>query len=46
MKGDIATLFRSSLEAGGLAGDIAFVTTQRFRVTPLDALRPHLGIQI
>lgn len=46
MQTDIATIFHSSMDSAGLGGDISFATTRRFPVAPLDALRPHLGIQI
>jgi hypothetical protein len=46
MKGEIGTLFHSALDGSGFSGDVAFVTTAKFPVSPLDALRPHLGIRI
>ncbi len=46
IKTDMASIFRNSLTASGFTGDIAFVTTARFPVTPLEELRPHLGIKI
>jgi hypothetical protein len=46
VKTDMASIFRSSLAASGFTGDIAFVTTARFPVAPLEELRPHLGIKI
>lgn len=45
MKAELGTIFRASLESAGFAGDIAFVTTPRFPVTPLEALRPHIGVE-
>ena len=45
MKAELGTTFRASLEGAGFAGDIAFVTTPRFPVTPLEALRPHIGVE-
>jgi hypothetical protein len=46
MKLEIGTLFRSALDGSGLNGDVAFVNTTQFPVSPLSALRPRLGIQI
>jgi hypothetical protein len=46
VKTDMASIFRNSLAASGFTGDIAFVTTARFPVAPLEELRPHLGIKI
>ncbi len=46
IKTDMASIFRNSLAASGFTGDIAFVTTARFPVAPLEELRPHLGIKI
>ena len=46
IKTDMASIFRDSLAAGGFTGDIAFVTTARFPVAPLQEFRPHLGIKI
>jgi hypothetical protein len=45
MKAELGAIFRASLEGAGFAGDIAFVTTPRFPVTPLEALRPHIGVE-
>ena len=45
MKVELGTIFRASLEGAGFAGDIAFVTTPRFPVKPLEALRPHIGVE-
>jgi hypothetical protein len=46
MKTEIGTLFRSALEGSGLAGDVNFVNTTPFPISPLSALRPRLGLQI
>ena len=46
MRMEIGTLFRSALDGSGLNGDVAFVNTTQFPVSPLSALRPRLGIQI
>ena len=45
MKSEIGAVFRRALEGSGFNGDVAFVTAPRFPVTPLDALRPHLGVE-
>jgi len=46
MKAEIGTLFRSALDGSGLTGDVNFVNTTPFPVSPLSALRPRLGLQI
>jgi hypothetical protein len=46
MKAEIGTLFHKALEGSGLSGDVAFVTSAQFPVSPLSALRPRLGLQI
>ena len=46
MKAEIGTLFHNALEGSGLSGDVAFVTSAQFPVSPLSALRPRLGLQI
>lgn len=45
MKAELGAIFRASLESTGFAGDIAFVTAPRFPVAPLEALRPHIGVE-
>jgi len=46
MKAEIGSLFRAALDGSGLSGDVAFVNTVKFPVSPLSALRPRLGLQI
>jgi len=46
MRAEIGALFRSALDGSGLSGDVAFVNTPQFPVSPLSALRPRLGLQI
>jgi hypothetical protein len=46
MKAEIGTLFHNALEGSGLSGEVAFVNTPQFPVSPLSPLRPRLGIQI
>src|SRR5215470_10349394 len=46
MKAEIGALFHSALEGTGLSGDVAFVNTAQFPVSPLSALRPRLGLKI
>jgi hypothetical protein len=46
MRAEIGVLFRGSMDGSGFTGDIAFVATPKFPVTPLEVPRPHLGIQI
>lgn len=46
MKTEIGSLFRAALDGSGLNGDVAFVNTVKFPVSPLSALRPRLGLQI
>ena len=46
LKAEIGTLFHTALDGSGLGGDVAFVTTAQFPVSPLSALRPRLGLQI
>jgi len=45
MKAEIGAIFHASLEGSGFGGDIAFVAVPRFPVAPLEALRPHLGVE-
>jgi len=45
MKAEIGAIFRAALEGSGFSGDIAFVTASRFPVAPLEALRPHVGVE-
>jgi hypothetical protein len=44
LRQEITTVFRNTTTAAGFVGDIAFATTARFSVAPLDALRPPIGI--
>jgi hypothetical protein len=46
MKAEIGVLFHNALEGSGLSGEVAFVSTPQFPVSPLSPLRPRLGIQI
>ncbi|HYM03056.1 MAG TPA: hypothetical protein VET85_08930, partial [Stellaceae bacterium] len=46
MRRDIAEVFRDATSAAGLAGDVVFTTASRFAVTPLDALRQHIGVEV
>ncbi len=46
MKAEIGALFHNALEGSGLSGDVAFVNTAQFPVSPLSTLRPRLGIHI
>jgi len=46
MKAEIGTLFHNALEGSGLSGDVAFVNTAQFPVSPLSTIRPRLGIHI
>jgi hypothetical protein len=44
LRQEITAVFRDTTTAAGFVGDIAFATTARFSVAPLDALRPPIGI--
>ena len=44
LRQEITEIFRNATTASGLAGDITFTTASRFAVAPLDALRPHVGV--
>jgi hypothetical protein len=44
MRQEIAAVFRDSITASGLAGDITFTTAPRFAIAPLEALRTHVGV--
>ncbi len=46
MKAEIGRLFQTALDGSGLSGDVAFVSTAQFPVSPLSAIRPRLGLQI
>ena len=46
MKTEIGMLFHNALEGSGLSGEVAFVSTPQFPVSPLAPLRPRVGIQI
>ena len=43
---EITAIFRKALEGAGLQGNLSFTATAQFPVAPLDARRPHLGIEI
>jgi hypothetical protein len=44
LRREIAAVFRDTTTAAGFVGEIAFATTARFAVAPLDALRSPFGI--
>src|SRR5579872_4292057 len=46
MKAEIGALFHNALDGSGLSGDVAFVNTAEFPVSPLSTVRPRLGIHI
>lgn len=46
MKAEIAALFHNALDGSGLSGEVAFVSTPQFPVSPLAPLRPRVGIEI
>jgi len=46
MKAEIGALFHNALDGSGLSGDVAFVSSAQFPVSPLSTLRPRLGIHI
>jgi len=46
MKAEIGALFHTALDGSGLSGDVAFVSSAQFPVSPLSMLRPRLGIHI
>jgi hypothetical protein len=44
LRQEIAAVFHDATTAAGFTGEIAFATSARFTVAPLDALRPPVGI--
>jgi hypothetical protein len=44
LRQEIATVFHDTTTAAGFTGEVAFATTARFPVAPLEALRPPVGI--
>ena len=46
MKAEIGMLFHNAIDGSGLTGDVAFVNTAQFPVSPLSTSRPRLGIHI
>jgi hypothetical protein len=42
----LKTAFQSALGPSGLQGDISFVTTKQFLISPLDSLRQHVEIDV
>jgi len=44
LRQEIAAVFHDTTTAAGFTGELAFATSARFTVAPLDALRPPVGI--
>jgi len=46
MKAEIGALFHNALDGSGLSGDVAFVNSAQFPVSPLSTLRPRVAVHI